>query len=409
MSQARKNSGSPNRGQAKDGTARAFDDPDGPLAYDLDVSEQAFREEERRICTEIREPMRRNLELESIRRLRGEMGDVLYDCRQVVLFQNWLDSPGREWLFKRYCSLAIAEWDSFVAKDQSPRVFRTGEETTARHLSHCSFCRMARRLAEGRLRMCEAGLDQLLRGDEIVNDCADHALADAFFQARAPRDLPAALTPGDGGEPTAIMILEQECERTNGQLRTLARLEGGEPDARVEVNVVWESTGQATATKAVKSDGTKRPDSAMGGGEALAERPSMPGCPPVPSGANDTRLADRLAFPNDKHPDSLIVVGADGSCLIPLVVPSMAAERGVVFKYCGCPVANEDARRLASLTPPNPTSQAIRTRGSMRGTRTRGPDPSGHGESANPPNALQNAVPVSVGAVSFQWARSPSF
>jgi hypothetical protein len=235
---------------------------------------------------------------------------------------------------------------------------------------------MARRLAEGRVRMRMAGVGRLLRGDEIVDDLVTRALADAFFGAKAPRVLPFVLTSGSDGEPASITILDDESERRNGQVQTVALLHDGKPDVRVEVNVIWEPTEHSSSA----------------------------------GGSSESLWLDRLAFPNDKHPDSLVAVGADGSCLIPLVVPSSAAERGVVFKYCGRLVPREGARRLVSFRPSKPTIKAVRTRGSTAGLKTSGAaagdrfEPVQHGEAAIPSRSSTEAIPVSVDAASFRWS-----
>lgn len=407
MSQASKNADSTNRSQGENDAARGL----GQLLHletqAADVSLRAFREEERQIIAHFCEPERRHLELDSIQRLREELSEILAHCREVAEFEGWLESPGRRWLFDHYCSVAVAEWDEAVAKDQPPRVFRTGPETVQRHLYHCSFCRMARRLAEGRVRMRRANLGRLLRGDQIADDFVTNALADAFFRAAAPRLMPYTLAPGGNGEPTSMAILESESRRLNGQVQTNALLRGGTPHAYVEVNVVWEPTDPVPAVGVPGTDdagGTKTrqetpPDSAAMCGDSSCGRASR-----------DSLWRDRLAFPNDKHPDSMVRIDADGSCLLPLVVPTPAAERGVVFKYCGRRTAPEDARRLATLNPSNTLPAVVRTRGSLAAAKTFATVLEGdfgsrqHEGAAAPPARTGDAIHVLVGAASFRWS-----
>jgi hypothetical protein len=410
MSQAPKNAGSSSRRQAPDSTTRELGRLLELQTNAADLSLRVFRDEERQIRGEFPEPERRRLELDSLQRIQKELSGVLFDCRNVVDLGGWLESPGRRWLFDRYCSAAIAEWDESVANDQPPRVFRTGPETLPRHLSHCSFCRMARRLAEGRVRMRRAGVGRLLRGDEIVDDLVTCALADAFFRARAPRVLPFALTSGSDGEPASITILDDESERRNGQVQTVALLHDGKPDVRVEVNVIWEPTALVPPAQASSTDDAGEAKPTRDGQGMPPERSAMPGNSSSAGGSSESLWLDRLAFPNDKHPDSLVAVGADGSCLIPLVVPSSAAERGVVFKYCGRLVPREGARRLVSFRPSYPTPKAVRTRGSTAGLETSGAaagdrfEPVQHGEAAIPSRSSTEAIPVSVDAASFRWS-----
>lgn len=380
MSRASKNAGSSGRRHGRDNTACEHGQLLQLHGDAADLALRAYRDEELQIREEFHDPERLRWELESIQRLRKEFGEILFNCQDVAELEGWLEGPGRNWLFERYCSAAIAEWDESVAKDQPPRVFRTGTETLSRHLDHCSFCQIARRLAEGRVRMRKMGLGELLRGDQIVDDFVTHALAEAFFRAEAPRALPYRLTRGGDGEPTSMTVLEDKSERINGQVGTLALLHGGRPEACVEVNVVWELTGPVAATQAINAD------------EATLTDPG------------------RLAFPNDKHPDSLVTVGADGSCLIPLVVPIPAAERGVVFKYCGRRFQRDGVRRLATLSPPNPTLEAIRTRGALKGAKPLGdaaPDAfehAQHKQAGLPPHSFDEMIPVSVSAASFRWS-----
>ncbi len=377
MSQASKNAGSSSRRHGRDKTTCEHGQLLQLHGDAADLALRAYRDEERQISEEFHDPERLRRELESIQRLRREFSEILFNCQDVAELEGWLESPERSWLFEHYCCAAIAEWDESVAKDQPPRVFRTGTETLSRHLAHCSFCRIARRLAEGRVRMRKMGLGQLLRGDQIVDDFVTHALAEAFFRAEAPRALPYRLTRGGDGEPTSMTVLEDKSERVNGQVGALALLHGGKPEARVEVNVVWEPTGAVPDTQASSTD------------EATMADP------------------DRLAFPNDKHPDSLVTVGADGSCLIPLVIPISAAERGVVFKYCGHRFQRDGVRRLATLSPPNPTLEAIRTRGSIDGAKPLGAVATEHGQHRQAgilPHSLEEMIPVSVSAASYRWS-----
>lgn len=411
MSQAPRNAGSSSRRHVGDNTTRELGQLLEVQANAADLADRAFQEEEGQIRDQFREPERRRLELDSIRRLREELNGILCNCRDVVELEGWLESPGRRWLFDRYCSAAIAEWDESVAKDQPPRVFRTGTETLHRHLSHCSFCRMARRLAEGRVRMRNAGLGRLLQGDRIVDDLATDALADAFFRAKVPRVLPYVLTPGSDGEPTWMTILDDKSKRINGRVQTLALLHGGEPDARVEVNVVWEPTDPGPDTQASNTDNACEAEPTSDGQELPPERPAMPDDSPYSAGGSGELFwPDRLAFPNDKHPDSLVAVDADGSCLVPLVVPTSAAERGVVFKYCGHRITPEGTRRLVTLSPSNLMHEAIRTRGSVERVKTAsataGADvkPDHHREPPIPSCNFGEGIPVCVSAASFRWS-----
>jgi hypothetical protein len=249
-----------------------------------------------------------------------------------------------------------------------------------------------------------------LRGDEIVDDLVNRALADAFFQARAPRVLPYVLTPGSDGEPTSITILDDKSERLSGQVGTLALLYGGRPEAQVEVNVVWQPTYLSPATQVSTTNSAAKAKPASEAQAMPSERPAASANSSFVGESKGSWWRDWLAFPNDKHPDSLVVLDTNGSCLIPLVMPASAAEHGVVFKYCGHRITSEGTRRLVTLGIMNPTRGAIRTSGSVGAAKgldamSEGSFELGQHQGAFVPSgSMGEGVPVSVGAASFRWS-----
>jgi hypothetical protein len=346
------------------------------LAQELElgdgISRRLLETERERLIQLVKDPKLRQQHVDSLARLQKDLDEIVYDCRMLASFDRWIERPGQAILFQRYCRSAFGDWERAIEQREAPLVFQHGPETQERHLSYCSLCRIARRLAEGQVRMRRANLDHRLRGDEILASFVAVAVEEALFQAQVP-ELPGGeyqtLVPGHGGEPQTLTVPSDQCTPLNGHLLVPARLAGGVGNARVEINVTWQPVA----------------------GEMETLRPA-------------------LAFPNAQHTDSVVMLDDHGRCEIRLLVPRNIASRGVVFKYCGHTVESSGVRHLLTCArTPNSTTDLgsggkVRTRGAIRKRgleEQTAPPPPGD---SRPPPAAPTPTPVRVAAASLKWS-----
>jgi hypothetical protein len=286
-------------------------------------------------------------QLESLAQLRNQVEQVLHDVRSLADFRAWLRLPGRHKLFDQICQwITQDDWQRSLSSPASiPWVFADAE-TSQRHLHHCAYCRLQRRLAAGQQRQEQARSSQLLEGDRLLLALAREACPQALLAGRIPALPGTTLQPDievfDRPAPVLHIGGPDECQPQNGSMRVPAWLQGDRLLGKVELAVMADFVGQDRQ-------------------EAKGE----------------------LAFPNQQHRDPIVDFSVGGRVDVPLIVPRPQAPGHYLFRYCTCPHPSRGRQQLPSL--PSAT-RGVRVRG---GTRTRG---------------AEAPVRVAVGAAGLNWA-----